>query len=70
MIRSNRVEVMHWKEILTINASKVFLSQEYSIMYRDDKTRFFTSLTLSNSYQNLDELVALIKQRSSETSSE
>lgn len=70
MIRRNSVEVMPWKEISTINTSKAFFSQGYSITYRDDTIRLLTSLTLSNSYQNLDELVTLIRQRSGEASSE
>ncbi|MFL5702650.1 MAG: SMI1/KNR4 family protein [Ktedonobacteraceae bacterium] len=49
MIWNDHVEVVRWQDIQT-----AFASREYSISHREGKT-----LTLTDSYQDLDELVAL-----------
>lgn len=63
IIRRNRVEVVHWKDILAIDESG---GSGYSISYRDDSRQPFprASLTLTGNYQQLDELVALITEHS------
>jgi len=68
MVRRNSIEVMRWNDILTVK--KEFLSRDYFIIYQDDKRQLPTPLTLSSSYQHLDELVTVIRQRSKEVSSE
>lgn len=58
-IRSNHVDVVHWEEMIAIKRS--FRGKEYDIQYGEG--RF---LTLKG-YQDLDELIALIKQQSGVT---
>ena len=62
IIRRNRVEVVHWKDILTIDEGV----SGYSISYRDDRRQPLPRalLTLTGDYQQLDELVALITEHS------
>lgn len=68
MVRRNSIEVMRWNDILTVK--KAFLSRDYFIIYQDDKRQLPATLTLSSSYQHFDELMAVIRQRSREVSSE
>ena len=56
-IGKNHVEAVHWQDILAIR--KLPISQEYFITRQGGK-----ALTLTNFYQDIDELVALIRQRS------
>ncbi|MDQ2713508.1 MAG: hypothetical protein M3Z08_01220 [Chloroflexota bacterium] len=60
-IRRNSVEVVLWKNILTIKKS--FL-EGYFITYLTDKKQAPASLTLTRDYQHLNELVALITHHS------
>jgi hypothetical protein len=53
----NHVEAVHWQDILALR--KLPISQEYFITRQGGK-----ALTLTNFYQDIDELVALIRQRS------
>ena len=61
IFRRNKVEVVRWKDILTIR--KEFLSQGCFITYRDVR---FKSLTISSSYQDARDLVVLIRQLNNE----
>ncbi len=61
IFRRNKVEVVRWKDILTIR--KEVLSQGCFITYRDVR---FKSLTISSSYQDARDLVVLIRQLSNE----
>ncbi len=56
-IGKNHVEAVHWQDILAVR--KLPISQEYFITRQGGK-----ALTLTNFYQDIDELVALIRQRS------
>ena len=56
-IGKNHVEAVHWQDILAVR--KLPISQEYFITRRGGK-----ALTLDIFYQDIDELVALIRQRS------
>jgi hypothetical protein len=56
-IRSDRVEVVRWKDVLEIK--KEFIGKSYYIARRNDMP-----ITLSGYYQNLDKLVAAIRERS------
>ncbi|MFL5703896.1 MAG: hypothetical protein ACJ8AG_13830 [Ktedonobacteraceae bacterium] len=57
ILGKNDVEAVHWQDILALR--KLPTGQDYVITRQGGK-----ALTLSNFYQDSDELVALIRQRS------
>jgi len=57
VIGKHRIEVMHWKDILT--AWDSMFGRAYTIFCHDNKP-----ITLTQAYQDFDEMVALIQQHS------
>jgi hypothetical protein len=55
-IRSDRVEAVHWQEIVAVRRPLLpLIGKGFIVLYGEGKT-----LTLSNGYQNLGELVERI----------